>query len=1264
MKRILPIIFIIISFASFGQTIDTSNTRFQDNTNWLKTNGFYPKRAFLVPSYGLYGNDTTSKISGQVKRIGNDLWYSGGGYWHQVVDADRFLDSIAAIRNSADTVSKVTIYTNQSILSNKRFVNDAYFHTAPAFLSGFYFDKGPSASQTVVSNATSFLTDTMPVVSGVLASSVNGNRANVNGNISLDTTHFASKDTTAALNARLLTVDLDYVAKRGDSTGRDLISSGKIKANYLTNRYTPQWPLDIRIGAGRLFFDGKTLGLIDDTTNNGQNVNVGIPSTITGIRNSVHGWAAFFNGNGSDNVANGYNALARSLGSYNSAVGDVALANLKGNYNAGFGASAGYTSNSDYNSFFGAWAGKNFNGIKGTFIGYGTTVADTAITDISTALFGNSGGFLSIKGTQIGSFITAAGKNVADTGTAKLTFTSPLPMVDANSLTELVGRFRVESSDSIVMFQKPPFNTNGSYTSTIATSSFLTNVNAFGNGASVEKSNQTSIGDVNTTELKLAGSLRFDLATKPLISGIGYSYNAINGKFGLDTIMITPNLFKGFGYSDTKKIQLAVNLAALVNKPVYIGKNDERNSSDWMEDSAVLFPSNTHLIIENARLKLTNASRDNIFRSANSGLGITNPENNPLSNITIEGKGKAILEGADNPRSTGDNNKTLSLTGDLFASVSYGTDSGVVGQSQTGDWRNIGVLFAYTSGIKITGLTLKNLHAWAMSFERSSNIVVRDLVINNPEKRSYANYVKNTDGIDFRDGCHDFTVENIGGITGDDMIALTVIPGFTMPAGSLNSMHVSKLDYDSIIDDNRNFTLKNIKANSYHNLIRVLNVGSAKIYNGAISDIQDITVKDSLVRTPTGAGAVIVLGSNSPVYGGATPIGNLRNITINGVTCVNFPYAINVQGSIAESSISNVFKDSANANPAIYFHPSSLGARNLQTNNIFDASGTTDMNVVRSGATAIKSGLVRINSVLTITDSALKGLTYNANYASNFTARSLIDKNHMDSLLLLKRNISDTAASSTSTATRGRVQNMIDSLGGLTWKFGGNSTTPGDLSRIGTINARTLRFITNNLQRLSIDSLTGKVTINTTNATAQLSVGSTSGGLNTGILLEQLAENASATSSYTSIDFKVPTTGLTGQFFSTANNYSNAGFNLAPNSVGINATAPNGQLYLGAGGVNGYISLETGGSATTNERVRIVSNGDVLIGTTTDASTALLNVSSTTKGFLPPRMTTAQRNAISSPATGLTLYCTDCTATDASTGVMQTYNGSAWKNNW
>ncbi|WP_448044405.1 C1q-like domain-containing protein [Bradyrhizobium liaoningense] len=54
----------------------------------------------------------------------------------------------------------------------------------------------------------------------------------------------------------------------------------------------------------------------------------------------------------------------------------------------------------------------------------------------------------------------------------------------------------------------------------------------------------------------------------------------------------------------------------------------------------------------------------------------------------------------------------------------------------------------------------------------------------------------------------------------------------------------------------------------------------------------------------------------------------------------------------------------------------------------------------------------------------------------------------------------------------------------------------------------------------------------------------------------------------------------------------------------------------------------------------IMPNGAVGMGALPAAS-ALMDLTSTTKGFLPPRMTTAQRDAIASPATGLVVYDTD-----------------------
>jgi hypothetical protein len=56
---------------------------------------------------------------------------------------------------------------------------------------------------------------------------------------------------------------------------------------------------------------------------------------------------------------------------------------------------------------------------------------------------------------------------------------------------------------------------------------------------------------------------------------------------------------------------------------------------------------------------------------------------------------------------------------------------------------------------------------------------------------------------------------------------------------------------------------------------------------------------------------------------------------------------------------------------------------------------------------------------------------------------------------------------------------------------------------------------------------------------------------------------------------------------------------------------------------------------------------------TTLNPSAVLEVESTTKGFLPPRMTTAQRDAITPPPAGLTVY-------NITTNTLQIYNGTAW----
>lgn len=66
--------------------------------------------------------------------------------------------------------------------------------------------------------------------------------------------------------------------------------------------------------------------------------------------------------------------------------------------------------------------------------------------------------------------------------------------------------------------------------------------------------------------------------------------------------------------------------------------------------------------------------------------------------------------------------------------------------------------------------------------------------------------------------------------------------------------------------------------------------------------------------------------------------------------------------------------------------------------------------------------------------------------------------------------------------------------------------------------------------------------------------------------------------------------------------------------------------------------------------------GTVGIGTLAPDSSAILELKSMQKGFLPPRMTSTFRDAIIAPTEGLLVYCTDC----APEGIY-TYNGTTWQ---
>jgi len=107
--------------------------------------------------------------------------------------------------------------------------------------------------------------------------------------------------------------------------------------------------------------------------------------------------------------------------------------------------------------------------------------------------------------------------------------------------------------------------------------------------------------------------------------------------------------------------------------------------------------------------------------------------------------------------------------------------------------------------------------------------------------------------------------------------------------------------------------------------------------------------------------------------------------------------------------------------------------------------------------------------------------------------------------------------------------------------------------------------------------------------------------------------------------------GITGGTF----NLNTGDLNL--NSTGGTVTIP-GLLY-GSGTTNTIPKYLTPSGFTDSQ---IFDNGtSVGIGTVTPDASAILDLSATTKGFLPPRMTESERLAISSPTIGLMVYQTD-----------------------
>lgn len=278
------------------------------------------------------------------------------------------------------------------------------------------------------------------------------------------------------------------------------------------------------------------------------------------------------------------------------------------------------------------------------------------------------------------------------------------------------------------------------------------------------------------------------------------------------TEFMTPNDPALFDENDALTIQNAIAAAVKdgCRKVVIPRYNLRAQKNEWRIDRAIRIPSDFTILLDNCYMVQETGIYDHMFCNEMAHL----PENQTINaeqhDITLMGVGNVILDG-------GVHNHLLEKTGNRYGLPRV--------------WMNTMIYWENVRNLRVENLLIRNQRWWGIT-----NLFCRD--------GSYKNiifeaipHVPNMDGIDFRVGCHGFTVENITGRTGDDTVAMTALNG----KYELSRRVAEK---DTHIHDMK---IRNVVSDPYTQFcVRVLNHDGNCAYNidlDTIYDVSDYTTK-------------------------------------------------------------------------------------------------------------------------------------------------------------------------------------------------------------------------------------------------------------------------------------------------------------------------------------------------------------------------------------------------------------------------------------
>ena len=311
--------------------------------------------------------------------------------------------------------------------------------------------------------------------------------------------------------------------------------------------------------------------------------------------------------------------------------------------------------------------------------------------------------------------------------------------------------------------------------------------------------------------------------------------------------------------------ELTANGAAVIQKQideaVACGKNSVIVSGKYELDKAVVLPSDFTLYLENCVLRLADNTFCRIFENRSvSDIGKGKPATYDR-NIRIIGKENVLLDGG-NYNGLGERNYSKSP---YHISV------------------NNAILFANVEFFEISGIKIVNQRWWAINIVNCHYGAIRNVAFCSDYTRLLSSgervkgllrsdfegtYIKNSDGIDLRRGCHDIEIDGISGFTEDDTVALTALKGST------ERIYSAEDAFNGI----RNITIKNINACAYCTIVRLLNQDGTEM-----NDITIDHVCESDYSEYMDGGIFAVRIGDEHAYGDRNNIIPPRNVTVKNV---------------------------------------------------------------------------------------------------------------------------------------------------------------------------------------------------------------------------------------------------------------------------------------------------------------------------------------------------------------------------------------------